>query len=152
MKRSTLGWFLLAAVVCAPVAAHASSSVGVSVQIGNAPPPPVVVFRQEPRLVVVPNSTVYVVQDDVDYDVFRYGVFWYVFDDGYWYRARTYRGPFRVVSARYVPTAIVSVPPRWWRHPHGGPPGQMKKQGEFAMERGHGDREGHGRHGHHDHD
>jgi len=70
---------------------------------------------------------VYVLEDDYDYDVFRYGVYWYVFNDGYWYRARTHRGPFAVVSARYVPTAIVNVPPRYWRHPHGGPPGQMKK-------------------------
>ncbi len=141
--------FLLVALFAAPLAAHAGTSVGVSVSIGNAPPPPVAVFRQEPRLVVVPNSTVYVVEDEdaVDYDVFRYGVFWYVFDDGYWYRSRTYRGPFRVVSASYVPTAIVNVPPRWWRHPHGGPPGQMRKN-YYTMNRDR-DRD-RGRHGHRD--
>src|SRR5262245_33562972 len=61
MKRSMVWCFLLVAVLAAPVAAHAHTSVGVSVSIGNAPPPPVVVFRQEPRLIVVPNSTVYVV-------------------------------------------------------------------------------------------
>ena len=133
MKHRTLWWFLLASVVAAPLSASAGTSVGVSINIGNAPPPPVVVFRREPSVVIVPGSTVYVVNDECDYDVFRYGVYWYVFNDGYWYRARTYRGPFAVVSARYVPAAIVNVPPKYWRHPHGGPPGQMKKRGEYVV-------------------
>jgi hypothetical protein len=133
MKRRTLWWLLLATIAAAPPTAFAETSVGVSINIGNAPPPPVVVFRREPRVVVVPGSTVYVVSDDCDYDVFRYGVYWYVFNDGYWYRARGHRGPYTVVSARYVPTAIVSVPPRYWRHPHGGPPGQMKKRGDYVV-------------------
>jgi hypothetical protein len=141
MKRSLLGWFVLASLITAPFTASAGSSVGVSINIGNAPPPPMVVFRHEPRVVVVPGSTVYVVDDDCDYDVFRYGVYWYVFNDGYWYRARGHRGPYGVVSARYVPTAIVNVPPRYWRHPHGGPPGQMKKRGDYVVVR---EKEGHG--------
>ena len=93
------------------------------------------------------RPTVYVVDDGygpADYDVFRYGVYWYVFDDGYWYRARSYRGPFRVVSARYVPTAIGNVPPRWWRHPHGGPPGQWKHRDEMARGHDHDRGRGHG--------
>jgi hypothetical protein len=144
MKRSTLWWFMLATVISAPVAAFAGTSVGWSVTIGNAPPPPAVVFQREPRVVVVPGSTVYVVRDDCDYDVFHYGVYWYVFNDGYWYRARTHRGPFAAVSARYVPTAIANVPPRYWRHPHGGPPGQMRKRGDYMADRDNEGRE-HGR-------
>ncbi len=134
MKRDRLWWFILAAVIATPAAATAGTSVGWSVTIGNAPPPPVVVFRQEPRVVVVPGSTVYVLHedDDCDYDVFRYGVYWYIFNDGYWYRARTHRGPFAAVSARYVPAAIANVPPRYWRHPHGGPPGQMKRHNGYS--------------------
>lgn len=134
MKRSTLMGVLLAMCVTVPGAAWSGTSVGINVNIGAAPPPPVVVFRSEPRMVIVPNSTVYVVEQDMGYDVFRYGVYWYVINDGHWYRARTYRGPFRAVHARYVPTAIVNVPPRWWRHhPRGGPPGQMKKHGDVVM-------------------
>src|SRR5215510_297666 len=76
MKRSALWGILLSALVI-PVGAHASSSVGISINIGDAPPPPVFVYRQQPRMVVVPNSTVYVVQDNsLDCDVFRYGVYW----------------------------------------------------------------------------
>jgi len=125
--RNRLLWSLFAVLVMAPSGAWAGTSIGWSVTIGNAPPPPTIVFQREPRLIVVPGSTVYVLEDDCDYDVFRYGVFWYVFNDGYWYRARTYRGPFSSVHARYVPSAISNVPAKYWRrHPHGGPPGQMK--------------------------
>jgi len=128
MNRHRLMWMLFVMLVAMPAGVSAGTSVSWNVSIGNAPPPPVIEFRSQPRLVVVPGSTVYVLEDDCDYDVFRYGVFWYVARDGYWYRARTYRGPFTVVSARYVPAAICNVPGKYWRHPHGGPPGQWKKQ------------------------
>jgi len=130
MKRHTFGW-LLAMGLVVPMAALASgrTSLGLTVNIGNAPPPPVVVVREEPRCVVVPGSTVYVVSNPVPYDMFRYGVFWYVYNDGYWYRSRGYRGPFAAIEVRYVPRAIITVPARHWRHhPHGGPPGLAKKQ------------------------
>jgi hypothetical protein len=130
MRRQTFGAMLAIGVVI-PMAALASgrASLGLTVNIGDPPPPPVVVVREEPRCVVVPGSTVYVVQEDVPYDMFRYGVFWYVYNDGYWYRARGHRGPFRAIAVRYVPRAIVSVPARHWRHhPHGGPPGLVRKQ------------------------
>ena len=127
MNRHRLVWLMFAVLLAAPGVAFAGTSVSWNVSIGNAPPPPAIVFHREPRVVVVPGSTVYVLEDDYAYDVFRYGVFWYVYNDGYWYRSRTHRGPFAVVSARYVPNAICNVPGKYWRHPHGGPPGQMKK-------------------------
>ena len=135
MDRHRLMWLIFATLVVIPAAAFAGTNVSWSVTVGNAPPPPAIEFRHEPRLVVVPGSTVYVLDDACDYDVFRYGVFWYVFDDGYWYRARTYRGPFVVVSARYVPAAMSNVPAKYWRHPHGGPPGQWKKRNNYVAER-----------------
>ena len=136
MKRQRALWFLFAMLVATPTGVLAGTSVGWSVTIGNAPPPPAIVFHREPRVVVVPGSTVYVLEDDCDYDVFRYGVFWYVINDGYWYRARTHRGPFMAVSARYVPSAISNVPTKYWRrHPHGGPPGQMKKRSDYVVAR-----------------
>lgn len=134
MKRQRLLWSVFALLVAMPTGALAGTSVGWSVTIGNAPPPPAIVFHREPRVVVVPGSTVYVLEDDCDYDVFRYGVFWYVLNDGYWYRARTHRGPFVAVNARYVPSAISNVPGKYWRHhPHGGPPGQMKKRSDYVV-------------------
>jgi hypothetical protein len=110
-------------------AALAETHVNVSIGIGNAPPPPVVVVREEPRVVLVPGSTVYVVDDNRwGYDCFRYGVYWYAYRDGFWYRSRAWRGPFGVVRTEIVPRAIMSVPSsRWKNHPHGMPPGQAKR-------------------------
>ena len=127
MRRQFLGAMLALGFVI-PATASAGTSASVMVQFGTPPPAPVVVVREEPRVVLVPGSTVYVVENDVPYDMFRYGVFWYVYNDGYWYRARGYRGPFRAIEVRYVPRAIVTVPAKHWRHhPHGGPPGLAKK-------------------------
>jgi hypothetical protein len=37
-------------------------------------------------VVVVPRSGVYVVHDTrCSYDFFRYGVYWFIWNDGYWY-------------------------------------------------------------------
>ena len=132
MRRSTL--LLVTMGLLVPLAAKAGTSVSLGVTIGDAPPPPVVVVREEPRVVVVPGSTVYVVNDRrIGYDSFRYGVYWYVYNDGFWYRSRSWRGPFRSCEGRYVPRAILSVPARHWKHhPHGGPPGLAKRH------RGHG--------------
>ena len=144
MRHRRLWWFLLALVIAMPSTASATD-VSWQLNISNAPPPPVVIVRQQPRTILVPSSTVYVVDDDrMDYDYFRYGVYWYVSNDGYWYRARSYRGPYRVVEVRYVPRAILNVPGRHWRHPHGGPPGQMKKRDVVVVREGRGYDSGHG--------
>jgi hypothetical protein len=147
MKRWTL--LALAAALAwtsVPAPAGAGGSVDIHVRIGDAPPPPRVVFRRTPRMVVVPATTVYYVGDDCGYDVFRYGAHWYVFNDGWWYRARHHRGPFTVVEARYVPRAVINVPPRYWRHPHGGPPGHARRDAIIVKERGHGRGPGRGPH------
>jgi hypothetical protein len=63
MSRTASFSFLLAASDGPfPRSASAGTSVGVSIAVGN-PPPPVIVLRQEPRLMVVPGSTVCVVQE-----------------------------------------------------------------------------------------
>lgn len=134
MDRKKLRWSLLCFVLFAPALARAGTSVDLNIRIGDAPPPPVVIVREEPALMMVPGTTVYVCDDHrVGYDCFRYGVYWYVFNDGYWYRARGYRGPFVAIQTRYVPRAVINVPPKHWRrHPHGGPPGQMKKHAVYV--------------------
>jgi len=130
-RASNLKWLaaaLLVAMVAAPV--EARTYLGFTLGVGGAPPPPrVVIVDRQPDLVVVPRTSVYVVQNS-DYDVFRYGRTYYVYNDGYWYRSRTYGGPFVVVDVRSVPRPVLTLPDdRWKHHPHGGPPGQMKKRG-----------------------
>ena len=126
MRRSALWWSFVALSLATP--AFAATSASINITLGNAPPPPVVVYRQEPEVVLVPSSRVYVVDSDSPYDEFRYGVYWYVYNGGYWYRARTWRGPFIAIRPAYVPRAVITVPAnRWKHHPHGMPPGQAKK-------------------------
>src|SRR3990172_9413319 len=102
MRRSALWSALVTLVLSVPASAHATTYVGFQIGIGNAPPPPAVVFHDEPDFVFVPSAGVYVVHSRYDYDIFRYGPYYYVCDDGFWYRSRNYRGPFRVVDVRYV--------------------------------------------------
>jgi hypothetical protein len=88
---------------------------GFRMDVSNAPPPPRIYFRNDPDVVYVPESGAYVVVNS-DYDMFRYGDSWYVNQDGYWYRARSYRGPYVVVDARSVPEPIYQTPDRHWKH------------------------------------
>ena len=109
--------------------ASARVSADINVHIGDRPAP-VVVFDREPDVVLVPRSRVYYVDHD-GYDLYRYGRYWYINDDGYWFRASSYRGPFLSIAVGRVPRSIVVVPARYRRHPvhpHGGPPGLMKKR------------------------
>ena len=128
MKR-LIALSALAMVATMTSASLAETNVDVRIGIGTPPPPPVVVVREEPRLVFVPGSSVYVVSDRRwDYDTFRYGVYWYAYRGGFWYRSRTWRGPYAVLASSRVPRAIINVPTRHWKHhPHGMPPGQAKK-------------------------
>lgn len=111
--------------------AQAAVSADINVRIGPRPAP-VVVFDREPEVVLVPRSRVYYVDHD-SYDLYRYGRYWYINDSGYWFRASSYRGPFVNITLARVPRQIVVVPARYRHHParpvhpHGGPPGQLKK-------------------------
>jgi len=117
-RRLFAGLGLLALMVAAPAA---RSEVGFSIFISNAPPPPVVVYRTEPRFDYIPEERVYVIDDDYcDYDFFRYGAYFYIYDNGYWYRSRSYRGPFVAIYADYVPRPIFYVSSyqyRWRQQP-----------------------------------
>jgi hypothetical protein len=93
--------------------------------VSSAPPPRVVIY-EEPVLVVVPGTPVYVVENS-SYDMFRYGSFWYLSSGTTWYRASAPSGPYVAVEVRRVPKPVLTVPARHWKkHPHGGPPGRMR--------------------------
>jgi len=146
MRGRNLGGVLVlaAALVLAQGASAVTRvSADLNVHLGSRPAP-VVVFEREPDVVLVPSSRVYYV-GGLDYDLFRYGQYWYINDNGYWYRARNYRGPFGQIHYETVPRQIVVVPERYHRHPMhplGGPPGQMKRyqnannQGVTVIRRG----------------
>ncbi len=120
----------LPALVCASCVTRGTTYLGFTTGVDAAPPPPRAVVVEEPAVAMV-GAGVYVVTDPaVQYDMFRFGATWYLYSDGYWYRAASHRGPFAVVDVRYVPREVVNLPPGHWKHhPHGGPPGLEKKRG-----------------------
>ncbi len=104
MKRH-LAWFLVLGIA---FAAPAFARTSISVNFGWGPPP----------LVVVPGTPVYYVdEDDFPYDCFYYGGYYYLWDDGFWYRAHSYRGPFVGIDVDFVPQPIFGVPRGYWHHP-----------------------------------
>ncbi len=129
MKTLFAGVAALTLALAAPAFAHTTVSIGVN--LGNAPPPPVVVYREQPDWVYVPRERVYVVDDDdLGYDYFRCGGSFYIYRAGFWYRSRSWRGPFIAIEARTVPTTIFAMSDREyrWRHrPEWVPPGIARK-------------------------
>jgi len=124
-----IGFVFLAIAFAATFHAKAETYFGFSIGVSNAPPPPQIVVADAPQLVAVPSSSVLVVENK-GYDVFTYGGSYYCFAGGFWYRSGSVGGPYVVLDVRSVPEPILVVPaPRWKHHPHGGPPGQMKKKG-----------------------
>jgi hypothetical protein len=118
MKRWTtlLMGLALAVALGAPLApARAATSVSINLRIGDPYPGGDLRFEHRPDVVVVPHTRVYYVRN-ADYDVFRYGKYWYLCDDGIWFRARSVRGPFRHIAFTTVPRAVVYVPEKHWKH------------------------------------
>jgi hypothetical protein len=117
MKRTLMIAAALAslAFVSAPSPSQAAS-VGFSVRIGDPYRGASLRFRSEPDYVVVPGTQVYYVDDYYNQDLYRYGGWYYMVDDGYWYRARSYRGPFIRIDFRTVPRQFAYVPTNYRRH------------------------------------
>jgi len=63
--------------------ASARTDVSINLRLGDPYRGPQLVFQSEPDVVVVPGSRVYYVRD-YDYDIYRYGSYWYYNYDGGW--------------------------------------------------------------------
>lgn len=125
MRRLMMIAALLTPLLVAGYQPAKAADVGLSIRIGDRYRGDRIYFRERPRMVVVPGTRVYYVRD-ADVDVYRYGRFYYAFDDGRWYRSASYRGPWVYVRGRAVPRQIYMVPTdyrrnwrgdyRYWRH------------------------------------
>jgi hypothetical protein len=114
-----------------------AADVHVGINVG-IPAPPVIAVPAPPRLIVVPSTPAVQYAPDVGANFFFYGGQYYTYNDGNWFIASAYNGPW--VYARHVPRPLLVVPARYYHAPpryHGG----------RRYYRGHGQ----GR-GHHDHD
>jgi len=131
MKRS-LHAFAAAAVLAATVTAtaHAGTSVDFRISVGDRYDGATLAFRSEPEVVLVPDTKVYYVRDR-DCDLYRYGRYWYFVEDGFWYRAGNWRGPFVHVRATSVPRSVAGVPVKYRRHWKNGPPPHAVAHGYY---------------------
>lgn len=137
MKRS----FLLAAcaalaLLLAPGPKASAASVSISLRIGDPYRGPRLAFASRPDIVVIPGTRVYYV-DDYDYDLYRYGGYWYYYYEGGWYRSADYDGPFYFISYVSVPTSIRYVPTRYRHHwrTYRGPAYSYYQAGRFYRSR-----------------
>ena len=85
----------------------------ISLRIGDRYRGPDLGFYDTPNLVRVQGGVYYV--QDSDYDVYRYGNYWYLNYSGDWYRASSYRGPWIFVGYRSVPNQVYTVPTQYRR-------------------------------------
>ncbi len=121
MKRLPFvtGMALALVVLCASLA---SAQVSINIEV-------------EPRLVPVPGAPVYYAPELL-HNVFRLEGRYYLFSEGVWYVAPTYRGPWAFVPLVSVPLPLLSVPVDYYRAPlygwrRGGPPPWARHREEY---------------------
>src|SRR5688572_25037965 len=64
----------------------------------------------EPNMAIIPETRVYYLRDEADYDLYRYGNAWYLVENGTWYRSGSWRGAFVAVRPSAVPMEILTIP------------------------------------------
>ncbi len=94
----------------------------VNVNIGFFAPPPPLMVVGPPVMAVVPGTSYVYFAPDIAVDLFFYGGYWYRPHEGHWFRARSYRGPWKFTDYRAVPAMIHHIPPGYRKMP----PGHMK--------------------------
>jgi hypothetical protein len=150
MYRSIVLTAALSAVVGGGLAtpAHAAD-VHVGINIG-IPAPPAIVVPSPPRLVVVPSTPAVQYAPDVGANFFFYGGQYYTYNDGNWFIASAYNGPW--VYARHVPRPLLVVPARYYHAPpryYGGRHGYRGRGPVHRHDERHDDHGHHGREHHH---
>ncbi|MGH7741370.1 MAG: hypothetical protein ACRENS_05040 [Candidatus Eiseniibacteriota bacterium] len=117
--RLMLAVLLLLVGACVSSCSTAGTGFSARVEIGSAPPPPPIHYRSDLQWRYLSDCDVFVLADEAhDYDMFRLGGTFYVYNAGYWYRSRSYRGRFVAIEERRVPKNIFRVDEREyrWRH------------------------------------
>lgn len=79
------------------------------------PLPPKLYIPHPPVMAPLPGTNVYAIWD-IDVDVAFYQGWWWRRDDGRWFRARDYNGPWGIIIARRVPRILQKLPPNFRKH------------------------------------
>lgn len=101
----------------------------ININIGINAPPPAIVVKVPPAVVVIPGTYIYFAPDIND-EVFFYGGYWWRPHRGGWYRAVEFGDPWVVIEIGRVPKVLLKLPPDYRRVPPGHeriPYGHMKK-------------------------
>ena len=115
MKKEFLGTLLLASIAAFPLPTMAEINVNIgipappNIRIG-IPMPPHIRFAEPPRLVVVPETYVYVAPD-VEEEIFFSDGWWWRPWEGRWYRSRSYDSGWQ--HYRNTPSFYREVPNNW---------------------------------------
>ena len=129
MKKKGFTLLIMAAVVWGSALLPRTGYAGVNVNVGVNIPLPPFVFPAPPPVFVVPGTYVYAVPD-IEIDVLFYQGYWYRPYRDYWYRSRSYNGPWRHIDRKRIPGALFKLPPDYRHIPPDHqriPYGQMKK-------------------------
>lgn len=129
MKKKDFRILLLVSVLCCSSLSYNNACAEVNVNIRVNIPLPPFVFPAPPPVFVVPGTYVYAVPD-IEIDVLFYQGYWYRPYRDYWYRSRSYNGPWRYIERRRIPGVLFTLPPDFRHMPPGHqhiPYGQMKK-------------------------
>ena len=124
---------------------------GVNVNIGVFAPPPPIVVAGPPAMAVIPGTPYVYFAPDVSVDLFFYSGNWYRTHEGHWFRARSYRGPWKYMDHHSISPVLVKLPPDYRKIPPGHqkiPYGQMKKNWRNWEKERHWDGGANGRYGH----
>jgi hypothetical protein len=100
----------------------------VDVHIGIGVPPTHIVIPAPPVVVLIPGTHVYFAPD-VGVQLFFYAGYWYYLQDGYWFWAADYVGPWYYLPPARIPVAFLHLPPHYYKIPPGYkriPYGQLK--------------------------
>lgn len=127
-RNSAAGIGIGALLFMCGLPAPAMPEVNVNINIG----PPAVVVAEPPEMIVVPHTMVYFAPDASVELLFHAG-YWWTPNQGRWFRAQAYDGPWVVVEPRRVPVEIVRLPRDYRRaHVHHKriPHGHLKKHYE----------------------
>ncbi len=107
MKKLFFGTVLLALMFSFPLSMMAEVNVNIGFSL---PLPPVIHFQEPPRLVVLPDTYVYVTPD-VDVDIFFNDGWWWRPYEGRWYRSRDYNSGWYYYKSE--PSFYRQVPKHW---------------------------------------
>lgn len=107
MKKLLFGTLLLTLMFSFPPPTVAEVSVNIGFSL---PLPPPIRFREPPRLVVLPDTYVYVTPD-VNVDIFFNDGWWWRPYEGRWYRSRDYNSGWQ--HYKHEPSFYRHVPKHW---------------------------------------